>query len=91
VKVLVALCVGVTFAKSVKPAIRHCLGWGKGARDPAAVGDQALQAHGAVFAEVKVDPATIRRDLTSAVPKGFGRRPFAGARSSTRGRRPKAS
>jgi len=31
-------------------------GWGKGARDPAAVGDHALQAHGAVFAEVKVDP-----------------------------------
>ena len=31
-------------------------GWGKGARDPAAVGDYALQAHGAVFAEVKVDP-----------------------------------
>ena len=29
---------------------------GKGARDPAAVGDHALQAHGAVFAEVKVDP-----------------------------------
>ncbi len=31
-------------------------GEGKGARDPAAVGDHALQAHGAVFAEVKVDP-----------------------------------
>jgi xanthine dehydrogenase YagR molybdenum-binding subunit len=31
-------------------------GWGKGARDPAAVGNHALQAHGAVFAEVKVDP-----------------------------------
>ena len=31
-------------------------GWGKGVRDPAAVGDHALQAHGAVFAEVKVDP-----------------------------------
>ncbi len=31
-------------------------GWGKGARDPAALGDHALQAHGAVFAEVKVDP-----------------------------------
>ena len=31
-------------------------GKGKGARDPAAVGDHALQAHGAVFAEVKVDP-----------------------------------
>jgi xanthine dehydrogenase YagR molybdenum-binding subunit len=31
-------------------------GWGKGARDPASVGDRALQAHGAVFAEVKVDP-----------------------------------
>ncbi len=31
-------------------------GWGKGARDPAAVGDHALQAHGAVFAEVKIDP-----------------------------------
>ena len=31
-------------------------GWGKGARDPAAVGDHAFQAHGAVFAEVKVDP-----------------------------------
>ena len=31
-------------------------GWGKGARDPAAVGDHALQAHGAVYAEVKVDP-----------------------------------
>ncbi len=31
-------------------------GSGKGARDPAAVGDHALQAHGAVFAEVKVDP-----------------------------------
>jgi xanthine dehydrogenase YagR molybdenum-binding subunit len=31
-------------------------GWGQGARDPAAVGDHALQAHGAVFAEVKVDP-----------------------------------
>jgi xanthine dehydrogenase YagR molybdenum-binding subunit len=31
-------------------------GWGKGARDPAAVGDHALQAHGAVFGEVKVDP-----------------------------------
>ncbi len=31
-------------------------GLGKGARDAAAVGDHALQAHGAVFAEVKVDP-----------------------------------
>jgi xanthine dehydrogenase YagR molybdenum-binding subunit len=31
-------------------------GLGKGARDPAAVGNHALQAHGAVFAEVKVDP-----------------------------------
>ena len=31
-------------------------GWGKGVRGPAAVGDHALQAHGAVFAEVKVDP-----------------------------------
>jgi xanthine dehydrogenase YagR molybdenum-binding subunit len=31
-------------------------GSGKGARDPASVGDHALQAHGAVFAEVKVDP-----------------------------------
>ena len=31
-------------------------GWGKGARDPAAVGNHALQAHGAVFAEIKVDP-----------------------------------
>ncbi len=31
-------------------------GKGKGARDPAAVGGHALQAHGAVFAEVKVDP-----------------------------------
>jgi xanthine dehydrogenase YagR molybdenum-binding subunit len=31
-------------------------GEGKGARDPAAAGDHALQAHGAVFAEVKVDP-----------------------------------
>ena len=29
---------------------------GKGARDPAAAGNHALQAHGAVFAEVKVDP-----------------------------------
>ena len=31
-------------------------GSGKGARDPAAAADHALQAHGAVFAEVKVDP-----------------------------------
>ena len=31
-------------------------GWGKGARDPANAADHALQAHGAVFAEVKVDP-----------------------------------
>ena len=31
-------------------------GWGKGARDPASAADHALQAHGAVFAEVKVDP-----------------------------------
>ena len=31
-------------------------GWGKGARDPASVGDHALYSHGAVFAEVKVDP-----------------------------------
>jgi xanthine dehydrogenase YagR molybdenum-binding subunit len=31
-------------------------GKGKGARNPADVGDHALQAHGAVFAEVKVDP-----------------------------------
>ncbi len=31
-------------------------GTGKGVRDLAAVGDRALQAHGAVFAEVKVDP-----------------------------------
>jgi xanthine dehydrogenase YagR molybdenum-binding subunit len=31
-------------------------GHGRGARDPAAAGDHALQAHGAVFAEVKVDP-----------------------------------
>jgi xanthine dehydrogenase YagR molybdenum-binding subunit len=31
-------------------------GSGKGGRDPAAAEDHALQAHGAVFAEVKVDP-----------------------------------
>ena len=31
-------------------------GSGKGAREPAASADHALQAHGAVFAEVKVDP-----------------------------------
>jgi xanthine dehydrogenase YagR molybdenum-binding subunit len=30
-------------------------GHGRGARDPATTGDRALQAHGAVFAEVKVD------------------------------------
>ena len=29
---------------------------GSGSRDPAALGDRALAAHGAVFAEVKVDP-----------------------------------
>ncbi|MEJ8569955.1 xanthine dehydrogenase family protein molybdopterin-binding subunit [Microbaculum marinum] len=31
-------------------------GTGRGGRDPAAAQDHALQAHGAVFAEVKVDP-----------------------------------
>ena len=39
-----------------RPGLAEIDGWGKGARDPAAVGDHALQAHGAVFAEVKVDP-----------------------------------
>ena len=41
---------------SPAPDWRRSTGWGKGARDPAAVGDHALHAHGAVFAEVKVDP-----------------------------------
>ncbi len=42
-------------------------GWGKGARDPAAVGDHALQAHGAVYAEVKVDPDLAQIRVTRLV------------------------
>ena len=40
-------------ARAGQPAIE---GKGQGARDPAVAEDYALQSHGAVFAEVKVDP-----------------------------------
>ena len=36
--------------------LQELKGEGKGARDPATANDYAMQAHGAVFAEVKVDP-----------------------------------
>lgn len=44
---------GEILARAGKPQVQ---GTGKGSRDPASAEAYALQAHGAVFAEVKVDP-----------------------------------
>lgn len=48
---------GETYAKILARAGKSALtGRGKGARDPKAASAYAMQSHGAVFAEVKVDP-----------------------------------
>ena len=49
------------------------------------------QARRRAAREANLLTALTHTQWTTAMLKGFGRRPFAGARGLTRGRRPKAS